>query len=991
MPKFYSKIFRGFILSRALFFLCCLFFFKNFAAAQCPPNIDFELGDFSSWECWIGTTAEVAGKNVITWNPNGPVRPVNGRHTIYNSVPGAGRDPYGNFPINCPNGSGTSIKLGNNLGGAQAEGVSYTFTIPAGQNKFNLIYNYAVVFQDPGHAAHQQPQLQIEIENLTDGDTIGCSSFSFLATSGLPGFFQSSNPQGNTPVWCKNWSAASINLDGNAGKTIRLFFKTADCVFNAHFGYAYIDVNTQCSSAFTGATFCPDDTAVNVVGPYGYQNYEWWDGTFTRILGTSQSLTLSPPPLAGDSVKVVLTPFAGYGCIDTITANLWDTLTVVANAGIDKETCDNNPIRIGAPPEPGRIYKWTPAAGLNDASIANPLASPTATTTYTLTVTNSGGGCVTQDVVNVGVDVLSDSLEQIGPSSYCTTSGQTVRLRVLPHDAVQWYRNGAIIPGAVATDYVVTQTGAYYAVVSSTAGCTRTTAIKQINIWESPVIGFNTPNAAQCFVGNSFTFNNTSTISNGVLQYEWTMGDGRIYTTRNALHSYAADGNYRVRLLVTAPGGCVDSSFTNIIVNPTPYAEFSVDEVEKCSKGNNFIFTNKSKVTTGALTYVWSFGDGSFNSSNNITHSYATPGVYAVRLTSTATTGGCVDDSVVTVTLHPSPTADFSTANFNQCFPGHSYTFTNNTSIFSGGTTNLWSFGDGSYDTTDNPTYLYKTHGTYTVKMVATSTGGYCKDSVSKVVELYPVPYPDFAVQPVCQDIRVPVINRTNNNSTSIVYYYWDFGNGHLDNAVTPAYAYTIPGAYALTLRISTAQCPVTFNTLSKNIVIEKRIDGITYTDKTAFYNYPLALQARNIGNNATWSPAINLNQRFSYSPIFKGITPQQYTIQLKTPTGCVTVDTQYVKTEKKIEIYVPNGFTPGNDFTNERLRPVLVGFTKVNYFRIYDRWGKLLFTSNSDLLGWDGKLNGNPVLMQTVVWMIEAVDVDGKVHSKQGSTVVIR
>jgi gliding motility-associated-like protein len=62
-----------------------------------------------------------------------------------------------------------------------------------------------------------------------------------------------------------------------------------------------------------------------------------------------------------------------------------------------------------------------------------------------------------------------------------------------------------------------------------------------------------------------------------------------------------------------------------------------------------------------------------------------------------------------------------------------------------------------------------------------------------------------------------------------------------------------------------------------------------------------------------------------------------------------------------------------------------------VNYFRVYDRWGKLLFQMKSDRPGWDGKLNGQPAEMQTVVWMIEAVDVDGVLHRKHGTTVLIR
>ncbi|HEX2631134.1 MAG TPA: hypothetical protein VHM26_19100, partial [Chitinophagaceae bacterium] len=287
--------------------------------AQCPPNIDFEDGSFTNWSCYIGNVAAVGDQNVISIYPSGPVP---GRHTIFPSVPNAGVDPYGGFPINCPNGSGYSIRLGNDMGGGEAEGISYEFTIPAGRDVYNLIYHYAVVFQDPDHRENEQPRMQIEILNVTDNVLIDCSSFSFHPFGTLlPGFQLSSNG-GETPVWFKDWSAVSINLNGHAGKIIRLYFKTADCTFRRHFGYAYIDVNSECSDEFVGATFCPDDTAVYVTGPCGYQNYTWYNSNFSAILGSDQTLTLNPAPTSGTTVAVEVIPYAGYGCLDTLYAKL---------------------------------------------------------------------------------------------------------------------------------------------------------------------------------------------------------------------------------------------------------------------------------------------------------------------------------------------------------------------------------------------------------------------------------------------------------------------------------------------------------------------------------------------------------------------------------------------------------------------------------------------------------------------------------------------
>jgi gliding motility-associated-like protein len=782
--------------------------------AQCPPNIDFEQGDFSGWQCYSGTIEQNTGTLILN-----PTAPVANRHTMLSAtLPGNGIDFWGGFPQNCPNGSGHSIRLGNSTAGRGAEKVSYTFTIPPTQNTFSLIYNYAIVLQDFGHTAVQQPRLTIEVLNLTDNVVDPCSSFDFVVGANLPGFYDSPESTPSVPVRCKDWSAASINLDGKAGKTIKISFTTTDCSQGVHFGYAYVDINAQCGNSFIGTTFCPNDTAVSVTAPFGYQNYQWLNSS-NQVLGTQQTLTLKPPPASGTIVSVELTPYNGYGCVTTLVAELLNTLTVSADAGPDN--CDVFPVRIGGPPQPGLVYKWSPATGLSNPDISNPIASPLVNTQYTLTVSSTGGGCIATDVVNVNTKVLSDSIQLIGAVAICRGSGQSTSLKVFPADGIQWFKDDIAIPGANQTILNVSQTGAYYAVLSNTTGCTRTTAVKQIDVFDSPAAAFTINLASQCFEGNQFIFTNGSSVPVGALQYSWQLDDGTTLGTKDITYNYLTTGNYTIKLVATGLGGCKDSTSRNVIVIPTPSA--------------------------------------------------------------------------------------------------------------------------------------------------------------------------DFTVQPVCENLPVPLFNTTFNNTTSTINYLWDFGNGHIDNAKTPVYSYPLGGNYTIKLTVSTVQCPAAFNTKAINVDIEQQLPGIIYAVKDAAFNFPEPLNARPIGNSITWTPPTSLTNRFSFTPSFKGLMPQLYTIEIKTAAGCVTVDTQLVKTHKKIEIYVPTGFTVNGDGINDYLRPLLIGFTKVNYFRIYNRWGKLLFSMNSDYPGWDGKINNIPADIQTVVWMIEAVDVDGIVHNRQGTTVLFR
>jgi len=637
-----------YLLSLFVLSFCC----PTSHAQICPPNIDFETGTFANWTCYTGSVAAINGQNVISLFPS--TGPVFNQHTMYTAGPVNQVDPYGGFPVNCPNGSNHSIRLGNNEAGGQAEGISYEFTIPATQNIYSLIYHYAVVFQDPNHQQFQQPRLEIEITNVTDNQIINCSSFTFIPYGSLlPGFFISPIQVDSTNIWCKDWSAVSINLNGNAGKTIRLFFKTADCTFVRHFGYAYIDVNTECSSEFVGATYCPDDAFIQVTAPWGYQNYNWYNSNFTQQLGTQQTINFAPPPPVGTTIAVEVVPYNGYGCQDTLFALLIDTLKVTANAGRDTLSCNQNTVPIGTNPKPGFLYSWSPPAGLSNPNIANPRAGPAATTTYIVTTSSLGGGCATTDTVTVTASIIDTTLTLTGKESFCITNGDSAVLSVPPADSIQWYNGNTPISGANNVSYKVTKSGSYHAILFKADGCS--------------------------------------------------------------------------------------------------------------------------------------------------------------------------------------------------------------------------------------------------------------------------------------------------------------------------------------------------LNTYDKSILIEEPKPGIRYPLQYAVINYPQQLQARLFGVSAEWSPATYLNNPSTYTPSFNGPTDFEYTIIIETAAGCVTVDTQAIKTFKAVKIYVPTAFTPNADGLNDYLKPIAVGIKEMKYFRIYNRWGQLLFDIKSDPKGWDGTIGGKMQGTQVIVWMAEVIGVDNRIYKENGTATLIR
>ena len=181
--------------------------------------------------------------------------------------------------------------------------------------------------------------------------------------------------------------------------------------------------------------------------------------------------------------------------------------------------------------------------------------------------------------------------------------------------------------------------------------------------------------------------------------------------------------------------GCVNTS-TPITVNvyAKPTTDFVSTLSSQCLADNNFSFTNRSTITTGTLTHLWSFGDGATASTLNAARSYAAAGTYAVKLVSTSN-NGCKDSTTQQVVVHPMPVSAFAVSPAIQCLAGNSFSF-NNTSTVSGGTTNSnWSFGNGATSTSQHPTISYNAVGTYSVKLISISNNG-CKDSTVREVRL---------------------------------------------------------------------------------------------------------------------------------------------------------------------------------------------------------------------------------------------------------------
>lgn len=547
----------------------CVFFFSftitdsHSQGALCPPNLDFEMGDFTNWQCLQGLVANIAGENVVDLNATYPGEV----HRII-AAKNQELDEYGRFPKSCPNGSGYSIMLGNNIGGHQAEGLSYTFTIPVGTKRYSIIYNYAVVLQNPNHQPYEQPRFRAKIIDVNTNSEISCVSFDFTASSSLPGFQVSPlSPE----VLYKNWTPITVDLSRYAGRTIKLEFITSDCTFNRHFGYAYIDVNSICSGSFVGSTMCEGDTSVLLTAPWGFQNYQWYSNdSFTNLIGIDQIFSPNPAPTVGATYPVVVTPYPGFGCTDTLYATITTGPKPRSNSGADRIICSNQSVQIGTAANPDYVYSWTPVNLLNNPAVANPNVSTglLVPAQFIVKTTNLNTGCFSFDSTIITPKIVDTSSSFSGKQLYCPAEIFNNELTVNnTFSSVQWYRNYSGITGATGLSYepVSGMPGNYWAEILQN-GCIDSTKQYTISLSPLPKVNFIVSRDVQC-INNSIPFRNTSTIStNDPMEYVWKFSDGISSDDKDVSRVFTTTGYYTTRLIATSSNNCIDSIQKNMTI-----------------------------------------------------------------------------------------------------------------------------------------------------------------------------------------------------------------------------------------------------------------------------------------------------------------------------------------------------------------------------------------------------------------------------------------
>jgi gliding motility-associated-like protein len=305
------------------------------------------------------------------------------------------------------------------------------------------------------------------------------------------------------------------------------------------------------------------------------------------------------------------------------------------------------------------------------------------------------------------------------------------------------------------------------------------------------------------------------------------------------------------------------------------------------------------------------------------------------------------------------------------------------------------------------------TDSTYDVLNINSSTyyrsivkNGACPADTSSVasVKLYTTPFPQSTFDPadttICYGAAAP-LNAVITIGTNYTWIKTDSlqnpGNGAI--GATPyslnALAYPLKTTN-YTLSIENNGCPnFLLDTFHINVIPQIIVNA--GNDTSVVIGEPLQFNA--VSNDPAedvflWTPPTDLNNPNIAAPIgvYTSTTDTiTYTVRATDVFGCYgegKISVRVFKTSP--DIFVPNAFTPGKNI-NGVFRPIPVGISSLKYFRVYNRWGQLVYSTSQSGQGWDGTLDGRPQDSGTFVWMVQGVDYTGKIVTKKGTMVLLR
>jgi len=634
--------------------LCCFFSFSLIAQVGCT-NADFELGNFTNWIGQTGTCCP------LVTNTNGMVPAAmnaaagTGRHVMMSN----GTDPNSCNQIQrvAPGGL-YSARLGNSSTGSQAERLRYQFTITPDNTL--IIYKYAVILQDPGHSAADQPRFQAKLIDQ-NGNVIPCTFYEVAASGNAEGF--QTCQIGSTPVRYKNWVTIGVDVSGYIGQTLTLDFATGDCEQGAHYGYAYVDA--ACAPFRIDSRYCVSATnqnSVTLTAPEGFNQYAWSTGQ------TGSSITIQNP-VNGQVVSCSIT--SANGCLAVLNATL--TPAPITPAFTTDGVCFGNAVNLTnqSTVQNANVasYAWSSSDGYT-TNATNFVRNFTAPGDYTVKlVVTSDMGCKDSLTQTVRVHAIPQAVIAsqngcVGDNTYLTNNSFVSDGANLNHT---WIVGLDTIIGQNPPFVFNQPDSVFFTLICTTDfGCSDTTT--------GGVLIFTNPIADFTFIEKCFDlpidFTNASTLTTQSNTFSWSLNGTSFSTQENPSQLLANVGENTVSLIVTDTYGnvtCDDTVTYTVIGHAVPIVGVEVDST--ICEGIAFTAANTSTIATGgSFNSVWSYMGNPISSDSILSFTFPTDGIYPINLT-VSTEFGCTDTRTFNMYIYPTPEPPVLTVSTPVC-PG---------------------------------------------------------------------------------------------------------------------------------------------------------------------------------------------------------------------------------------------------------------------------------------------------------------------------------
>lgn len=397
--------------------------------------------------------------------------------------------------------------------------------------------------------------------------------------------------------------------------------------------------------------------------------------------------------------------------------------------------------------------------------------------------------------------------------------------------------------------------------------------------------------------------------------------------------------------------------------------------------------------SSNALTYEWDFGDGSpFSNVATPTHIYTTPGVYTVRLIG-SNPNACktTDTSYLTITVSPDTmNVNFthrlldSCTNFTVAFDNNTVAPTNNTSY-------RWDFGDGNTSSIESPTHNYPGPGTYTVRLVGDNPDA-CNNPDTMIgivtiknnnVKAAITPLDTYCTSDILQ------YSSDSYNATS---HLWLFGDGNSSSLENPTHQYAQPGTYHITYVAFNMQSCNVSDTLRDTVVIQQGpIIDFSYSPLTPEVNRGTQFHNHTtLANTYFWEFGDGGTSTL-FEPKYDYYKTGQFEVCLTATNelGCKSRMCRFVSAIVQNVAEVPTAFSPNGDGKNDRLYVRGYNIESIE-FKIFNRWGQLVYESTDITEGWDGQHNGKTAEMDAFAYQVNVVFRDGETKTLQGNVTIL-